>query len=361
MCVSASGILISGANRKIIRMSTEKNKPTFFTRLELRGRERRAEIDVAKGIGILSVVIGHIFTGAIVPVIFLWHMPFFFFISGRLFSPRQDAIGYAASKAKSLLVPYVSFLLLFSLPFLLKAAKAHPSELGGLVSNMLYGGARLTSWFGVFWFLTCLFFTQQLANFIVIYARKITVMLCSISALVALLMASWVPEIETPWGLHVVFMALPIFILGYLTRTGFMCAYARRIAIFGPIALIAVGAGVLGAFDMKHGRYGTPVISLVAAISVIFFVLEAAKLVTRYERSSKVLVFFGRASMTIMFTHQAVQLSLLAVGVGSPFLRVVIALAVGLITHVLLTKTKFTRRFFLGRFEGKLPPRLAGA
>lgn len=321
----------------------------------------RSDIDVAKGIGILAVVIGHVFTGPIVPAIFLWHMPLFFFISGYLLSPRQNVTRYLVSKAKSLLIPYASFLLLLSLPFLLKTALSDHRGFWLLVSNMLYGGSRLTSWFGVFWFVTCLFFTQQFANLLVTRAIKISVFICAASLLMAFFLARFFPETETPWNLHIVFMALPIFMFGYLIRAGFMRDYVRWVAVFTPIALVLAATGILGTFDMKRGWYGTPFISLIAAVSIIIFIFKTAKIITHCEKLSRSLEFFGRASMTVMFTHQAVQVSLLALGFNSSILRVLIALSMGLIAHALLSKTELTRRLFLGRFEDSRTTRLVSA
>ncbi|MBU9825037.1 acyltransferase family protein, partial [Rahnella perminowiae] len=65
-------------------------------------------VDCAKGLGILSVIAGHVFTGLPSEIIYLFHMPLFFFIGGYLFKPRAPKT-YLLSKAKKLLVPYVLF------------------------------------------------------------------------------------------------------------------------------------------------------------------------------------------------------------------------------------------------------------
>ena len=75
--------------------------------------ERSKWIDVYKGIGIILVVSGHIFNGLIRDLIFLFHMPLFFFISGYLFKSK-NYFNYFTKKSLSLLLPYVSFLIVFS-------------------------------------------------------------------------------------------------------------------------------------------------------------------------------------------------------------------------------------------------------
>ena len=74
--------------------------------------ERKEWIDVMKGIGILSVVAGHIFTGFFHQIIFLFHMPLFFFLGGYLFRKRDNLWEYFWTKVKHLLVPYSVFLIL---------------------------------------------------------------------------------------------------------------------------------------------------------------------------------------------------------------------------------------------------------
>lgn len=81
-------------------------------------------IDVAKGLGIVLVTFGHIRNGAgqsvwlpaldkSIDVIYLFHMPFFFFLGGLTFSSRKPFLDFLKSKAKTLLIPYYVFSLYF--------------------------------------------------------------------------------------------------------------------------------------------------------------------------------------------------------------------------------------------------------
>lgn len=69
-------------------------------------------IDIAKGIGILLVVWGHILlTGPSHRVIYAFHMPLFFLISGMLFKrDKFDGFGdFVKRRAKRLLIPFVVY------------------------------------------------------------------------------------------------------------------------------------------------------------------------------------------------------------------------------------------------------------
>ena len=53
---------------------------------------RNQALDVAKGIGIMLVIAGHLFRigGTAITVIFTFHMPLFFILSGILYKPETD-------------------------------------------------------------------------------------------------------------------------------------------------------------------------------------------------------------------------------------------------------------------------------
>lgn len=80
----------------------------------LTDRQRETWIDIAKAIGIMLVMYGHVITsGTLTNIIYVFHMPFFFALSGYLFglSKRKYSFGgFVISRSKSLLLPYIYFL-----------------------------------------------------------------------------------------------------------------------------------------------------------------------------------------------------------------------------------------------------------
>ena len=73
---------------------------------------RDANIDVAKGLGILTVVLCHNWIlyfnrGELSEIVFSFHMPLFFFISGIFFSSTNSFSTLISKKADSLLKPYL--------------------------------------------------------------------------------------------------------------------------------------------------------------------------------------------------------------------------------------------------------------
>lgn len=71
-------------------------------------------VDVAKALAIILVVIGHMgFPEEVRTVIYGFHMPLFFLLSGIFVSTKEDFRSFFAKKARTLLIPYLCFNAIF--------------------------------------------------------------------------------------------------------------------------------------------------------------------------------------------------------------------------------------------------------
>lgn len=83
-------------------------------------KSRTVHMDIARGLAVLLVVIGHMRT--LVPsYVFYWinsfHMPFFFFISGYFYKGINSGTefkNYGYKKLKTILVPYLAYSIIFA-------------------------------------------------------------------------------------------------------------------------------------------------------------------------------------------------------------------------------------------------------
>ena len=122
-------------------------------------------LDIAKGIGIYLVVLGHV-THSEWLWYYIWqfHMPLFFFISGLLYTPKDSFRAFLIKRAKSLYIPYVIFFLITFVYWVLIERKYRGAEipisyeLVGLPYGTYEGGHLFFN--GVLWFLPCLFATE---------------------------------------------------------------------------------------------------------------------------------------------------------------------------------------------------------
>lgn len=116
-------------------------------------KQRNQTIDIAKGIAIILMVIGHCYEGdnAVSRLIYAFHMPFFFLISGTLYAEKwKNGITFSLpSTARKLLVPYFVFDALFAL-FMLVLGRANnlvSSFLNVLIHQVLPLLGRTVTWY----------------------------------------------------------------------------------------------------------------------------------------------------------------------------------------------------------------------
>jgi polysaccharide biosynthesis protein PslL len=319
---------------------------------------RQDWIDIAKGLGILCVAAGHVWSGGpAYDAIYLFHMPLFFFLSGYLFYPRSDRLGYLGRKSFHLLVPYFAFLILLFLPRFFHAALAvgsHPNILLDTLSTMLYGGQMLKGTSGIFWFVTCLFLTQQTANLVLSTPlRKAAPVIFAVFLVLAYVNQFMFPRWHLPWDANVVLFSAPVFYVGYLLRGR---ALGRTVAILACVLAVAgLGAVMLGApwtMDLKNGKYGIPLLSLSAALCCILALMQLSKGMERFSILRAPLGILGRASMTIMFLHlPALVLFQDYFHWENPWLLFPIIVALPLAADWLFHRFAWTRVIFLGDID----------
>ena len=82
-------------------------------------RERLPFVDIAKAVAMLCIALGHFDCFAIDRVVFTFHVPLFYCISGYFISKRLGMADFCARKARTLLLPYYAIaavILLVTLP-----------------------------------------------------------------------------------------------------------------------------------------------------------------------------------------------------------------------------------------------------
>ncbi len=125
---------------------------------------RSNEIDIFKGLLIILVVVGHYDSDIVHDVIFLFHMPLFFIISGLLLKKERlmEGTQYMKAKIQNLMFPYFIYLIIDL--FLIR----HDYAVGSIV-RALWGGRAVP---GVYWYITCFLFTLFLFSIMVKYLSE---------------------------------------------------------------------------------------------------------------------------------------------------------------------------------------------
>ncbi|WP_421550376.1 acyltransferase family protein [Kluyvera intermedia] len=305
-------------------------------------------IDTAKGIGIILVLIGHIFPRESVDFIYLFHMPLFFFISGYLLSPKAPDY-FTIKKLKSLIVPYVSFLFfILLLNTFISLALEHITvmETIKLYIKAIYGGALLKGDFGAYWFVTTLFISIVALNFLITKLRRKTIILVLLIMYgLSFINQYYFKDIVFPLGINICLQSIPLMYVGYYSRCN--PNFLKMLSAIGTFSLIIFLIYHYSSMrvDFKSTQYGLPVINTLLSIMMIFITFILSKML----KNNSTLKFIGSASITIMFTHQWFHFNLIKLGINNYYAITLMTLVLSLVCHLLLTKWPTGSFLFLGK------------
>jgi fucose 4-O-acetylase-like acetyltransferase len=304
-------------------------------------------VDAAKGLGIIAVVIAHVWTrGPVRDFIYAFHMPLFFLLSGYMFraKPMGDFVRRLAS---GMAVPYVAFLLLLALfDWGFESARGHhPIFRDGwdATQRLILGGSELRGPFTIFWFAPCLFFARILQNGVAQYwpqARDWRWALLAGVCLAIGIVGGALTDFS-PLGLLSVPVALALLWMGALWRSVDRDGWVIIIAALVAFAVVIAGPVPL---NMKVGDYGVPVLSLAGAVALSLCLSWTARRIAFAP-----LCALGRMSLVIMYIHVGV------IHYGSPYapkwLLFCAAMLVPVLLDRLFAKNATSRKLFLGQSQ----------
>ncbi|WP_066433703.1 acyltransferase family protein [Gelidibacter algens] len=334
----------------------------------------RKTITIAKALVIASVVLGHIleamlldgnrsgFVSGSYNSIYLVHMPFYFILSGWLFKGAQPKLKYLIKKSKHLLVPYAAWLIIFNIPAI--AGFIFNLSQGNMVGeklvfyqqhflSQLYGGMAVSGIQMILWFPMCLFFTQQLANYILDKFEKHVTVITSITALfytLAYVNQYFFPEFHLPLAINVVCGALPLFLLGYYIKK-----YPIKMSFFWGLIVfclvICVSLFIYSyplTYHMRGANYGIPIISILAALGGFFTVLLISNYLSRSKYVYSVSQPLGKASMTIMYLHALILVQIRTLDVYNVFWLLIAGILIPTSIHLAMGRVSILSKLFLG-------------
>ncbi len=280
--------------------------------MEYRGHDRRQAqfrldwVDVARGLGMLAVVIGHVWTrGPLRDAMYSFHMPLFFLLSGMLSRPH-DVGAFTRRQLVGQMRTYVLFLaLLILIDQIIEPLKGGrpifhqwPQDL----APILLGGFWLRGPYTIFWFVPCLMMARILFNVALsrwpdVLDRRWAFLLPPV--LVLAYAVGWWTQ-ASPLGLLSVPMAFVLLWVGavwpQVRWRGWM------VAPLGALALVGLAGGT-PTLNMKVADYGWPLLSIISAIATSLLLFRLSALVAPFAGPVAAL---GRASLVIMYGHVAV-------------------------------------------------------
>lgn len=270
---------------------------------------RISAIDVARGVAILLVVFAHtLYTGRLRSMIYRFHMPLFFVLSGMVLhapATAQDLRAAVRKRAYTCLIPYCIWGIFFM-----------PVTPGGLLA-LLYGSHPALMRSGTafsLWFLPALFLASVWCEILLFAVRKFPYPRLFLLGAAVLLFAVGLklPDplpFDYPFGLLNSFVAAGFMLLGYAAlpllrhlQNPFGGGVGSLVSALG---FLAVGREHQGAVDMAIEVYGDAKLFLLSACLGTLAVLGAAAVLDKIPGLGRLLRCVGRHTMGIFVLHMA--------------------------------------------------------
>lgn len=268
---------------------------------------RDAGIDLVRVLGLIAVVVGHVY--ATVPLVreltYSWHMPVFFFLTGYLWNPRRDLRSEWRARLKSLMLPYLVWVVILFAIYAVWAAVTPGSIDPGRLGDALLGGANAGSPFVTLWFVSALFFVALLFRAVC----RLPAAAQWGAAVLGVAAGALFPHAlsDSPLAIG---MALPclIFVVAGAAFQSVRHRITRPVLVGLPVLGVSVALVLLQAakpVDLKHLDFGTPVVSVAVAVAISASLLLLAEPAMRQApaRFGRWMTLLALASLTVVFLH----------------------------------------------------------
>jgi len=326
--------------------------------------KRNSTIDVAKGLGILLVVLGHNWIvlhekGELARVIASFRMPMFFFLSGLFLKTRQSSGELLRSRADALLKPF--FVVLGSLGIARLLGATVTGQAAGqhvaYFAKMLYGTGQTILWIPL-WFLPHLFLASAAALAVLkfletrAYPWRIPLVPALLALGVFMVEDVWNPgrisvgfmEITRrsglPWSVDLLPITTAFLVPGKLLAQEVMQMtfrpwwFAAALIGFGGLHLITDEM-----LDLNYRQYGNFLTSTLLAGLGIYLCLSLSSLLQRVDFLRRGLGYIGSGSLFILLFHCVIEgkcFEVLKPWVASPWLNGAIGLVVATVVPLCL-------------------------
>lgn len=328
--------------------------------------ERNVTIDIAKGIGIILVVLGHnwIIThdhGELFRIVFSFHLPLFFFLSGVVLHPDVEFKTFLVSRADALLKPFFVVLVVWGLARIALSGIDARSYLLG----MLYGTGNTIEWVPL-WYLPHLFLAMLLALLILHISIRVGKERRIVVLNLLLLLAAGISVIHLfarmdvaqfvqlnrvvgnknnnfpglPWSLDLIGISAAFILFGYVWQKQVMQfqfhPWLFTVALAGFTALHFFFDETI---DLNMRLYGNWWISTLQALLGTYLTLSISCLLQRYGKLGKVVAYLGMNSLFIMIFHSWIEskiFTLLSRWSAHAYLNACLALLAGILLPLVL-------------------------
>jgi len=324
--------------------------------------KRLENIDVAKGILILAVVLGHAPNHNLEQILYWFHIPAFFFISGLLVNGKKYDVVKILDRTKKLLMPYFSFGIVISIyTCLVIWYSLKEIDINLLLKNLvdlINGGRVLKGSFGIFWFINALIVINVLF-FILQKARIYLVVLILVAFYIGSHLLSTAYGENTPdviWSVDSAMICMVFFSVGYYCNS--LIKYCSNhtagiiMLIIGALFIFLQIKGIIDLdINIKYFYLRNWILDLFIPLLFTGIVLYIASVIVRFP-GSRVLVYIGMNTQIIMYLH-LVSNRFVNLFVKTPYhysLFLLIGIILPLIILQIVDQSTLLKKLFLGKY-----------
>lgn len=277
---------------------------------------RKVSIDVAKGLGISLVVLGHLidYFGAdlpgVYPYVYLFHVPLFFFLSGLFFKEDESFADCLKKKFFRLFVPYLLANIFFFAVEMLRIIVLKDVSDGSLtwmdLPYAIFGLWPVPSMLSrPTWFILVLFRVFILYKLIQLIFKDNKYLMLATCTVAGVLSAIFPIE---KFMIGQTLVAMPFFSLGQVLGPGFVdnrkmfSASACTVsAVVAAVALYIVSRCQMT--NMAVNVYDNVFLFFFGAILGIMLILWVSKLLEKWNASAVAISFVGKYTLPILIWH----------------------------------------------------------
>lgn len=297
---------------------------------KISNKKRFDYVDLAKALGMLTIIWGHVAAGKSVTFVYTFHIPLFFFLSGMVFVKGKypDFLSFVKRKTQTLIVPYIIYSFVTWVIWAVFSYATHANVASywmPLLETFIGQGSEGYLVHNVpLWFVTCLFAMELLYYWISKLSDLWNVIVCVLLAVASWLLVNKCEFFDfttLPWSLEVAMAALVFYSSGHLLvknighqkmeETVYGKKWLSFVIMLGLFVLTYLGGVMNGKVSMGHANLHNPIIFYPAAFIGVSAVIILSLLITgsKFVKTKLwgALIWFGQNSFIAMSIHNPIK------------------------------------------------------
>ena len=281
--------------------------------------ERIKWIDTAKGIGIIAVILGHLYVHKFSIALYAFHLPLFFFLGGYTLKTDRPFGTFLKKRVLSLLVPYIFAAAIICVFFFVRdCVMGNSQAIRYLLYNIKTVIIQKRKW--SLWFLSVLFFLCVIYYPLHKRGPKTLTVATAILFALGLCYNKWI-RTALPLNLDIVFVASPYFATGVLAKEYALVdkyilkTSGKKAGVLFAVNLVVAAAATWISYavtgerlDLCYSELGVVPLTYIAALTAIAAIIYLCSCI---EKHSRAISSIGANSFVYFAFHQQIFITLI--------------------------------------------------